>query len=161
MDTALRVMNEPELAALVGMRINHELAALPNDASLDAQGRLVAHCVWEVASVVLDPKATFVESARPGNYDSLRRVLDAAYTQAAEGKGAQRHGQNRPFEDQPMQQISTLLGGHTGLLYQAMKKTQESVRLDKGAAVQELLGAIVYLAGAILNLEKSDDQEDV
>jgi hypothetical protein len=87
-------------------------------------------------------------------YESLTNVLARAYTQAALGKGADRHAGNRPFDEQPMQSISDLLGSNVGLLYQAMKKIQESQRLDKDAAIRELLGAINYIAGAIINMEK-------
>ena len=85
----------------------------------------------------------------PG-YESLARVLQRAYNQAAQGKGAERHACNRPFTEQPMQSISELLGSETGLLYQAMKKIQESQRMDQDAAIRELLGAINYIAGAII-----------
>ena len=85
----------------------------------------------------------------PG-YESLARVLHRAYDQAAKGKGAERHACSRPFTEQPMQSISDLLGSETGLLYQAMKKIQESQRLDQDAAIRELLGAINYIAGAII-----------
>ena len=85
----------------------------------------------------------------PG-YESLARVLHRAYDQAAKGKGAERHACSRPFTEQPMQSISDLLGSETGLLYQAMKKIQESQRLDEDAAIRELLGAINYIAGAII-----------
>lgn len=91
-----------------------------------------------------------------GNYLSLRSVLDRAFDQAATGKGAVRHGQDLPFEMQPMQQISGLLNTQTGLLYQAIKKTQESTRMPREQAIHELLGAINYLAGAIIYLEKHD-----
>lgn len=87
-------------------------------------------------------------------YESLEDVLIAAYQQAAKGKGSERHAGDRPFTDQPMQSISALLGSETGLLYQAMKKIQESQRLEKDAAIRELLGAINYIAGAIIYKEK-------
>jgi len=86
-------------------------------------------------------------------YASLEQVLNRAYAQAALGKGKERHACDRPFEEQPMQTISQLLGSHTGLLYQAMKKIQESQRMDKDAAVRELLGAINYIAGAVIFIE--------
>lgn len=88
----------------------------------------------------------------PG-YESLAAVLQRAYDQAAKGKGAERHADHRPFTAQPMQTISELLGTPDGLLYQAMKKIQESKRLDKDAGVRELLGAINYLAGAVIFIE--------
>lgn len=88
----------------------------------------------------------------PG-YESLANVLQRAYGQAAHGKGAQRHAVDRPFTEQPMQSISELLQSPAGLLYQAMKKIQESQRLDKDAGVRELLGAINYIAGAVIFME--------
>lgn len=88
----------------------------------------------------------------PG-YESLSNILQRAYAQAAIGKGAQRHACDRPFSEQPMQTISELLQSPVGLLYQAMKKIQESQRLDKDAAVRELLGAINYIAGAVIFIE--------
>lgn len=92
-------------------------------------------------------------------YQSLQDVLDRAFNQAATGKGAVRHGQNLPFEQQPMLRISHTLGTNAGLLYQAAKKAQESQRMDKDAAVAELLGAINYLAGAIIFLETAQAEE--
>ena len=86
-------------------------------------------------------------------YASLEAVLSRAYEQAASGKGKERHATDLPFEDQPMQTIARLLGDNHGPLYQAMKKVQESVRMDKNKAVHELLGAIVYIAGAVIALE--------
>lgn len=89
-------------------------------------------------------------------YKSLGDVLWRAFDQAAYGKGAQRHGQELPFDSQPMLTISRMIGANTGLVYQAMKKAQESTRMEKDAAVRELLGAINYLAGAIIILEERD-----
>lgn len=88
------------------------------------------------------------------NYLSLQAVLDAAYAQAAEGKGNERHAQDLPFDSQPMQTICQLVGDHHGLIYQAIKKSQESIRMEPNAAAREMLGAINYLAGAILFLKK-------
>ena len=83
-------------------------------------------------------------------YAALQQILDAAMNQAANGKGADRHAQDQDFTDQPMQSISDLLGSEHGCLFQAMKKIQESTRLDHEPAEAELLGAINYIAGAIL-----------
>ena len=88
-----------------------------------------------------------------GAYEGLFDVLMEAYKQASEGKGKERHGNDLPFEEQPMQTMSQLLGSNKGCLFQAMKKIQESTRMEKDAAVRELLGAIVYLAGAVIYLE--------
>lgn len=87
-------------------------------------------------------------------YASLRNVLDRAFDQAVSGKGADRHANGLPFDQQPMQTISDSLGSPAGMLFQAAKKAQESQRLPQDAAVRELLGAINYLAGAVVWLER-------
>lgn len=94
-------------------------------------------------------------SPTPANYLRLQAVLDEAFNQAAYGKGAERHAQSKPFEEQPMQKLIELYG--TGFaLGQAGKKMQESQRMDVEAAVRELLGAINYIAGVVIHLEKSN-----
>lgn len=90
----------------------------------------------------------------PANgYESLRDVLDRAFDQAASGKGAERHAQDLPFEQQTMQKLIDLYGPGFAL-GQAAKKAQESQRLPAGRDVAELLGAINYLAGAVIALER-------
>jgi hypothetical protein len=92
-------------------------------------------------------------------YETLADVLARAYDQAARGKGKERHAQDLPFDQQPMQTISQLVGSADGLRYQAIKKIQEAPRLSHDAGVRELLGAIVYLAGAIIHQEQRKAQE--
>ena len=82
-------------------------------------------------------------------YEQLAAVLQDAYNQAAKGKGAARHGTGKPFHEQPMQDLIRLYGPGFAL-GQAGKKMQESQRMDRDAAERELLGAIVYIAGAII-----------
>ena len=89
----------------------------------------------------------------PG-YETLAGVLRQAYAQAADGKGKERHANGNAFDEQPMTTINAMLGSVDGFLYQAIKKTVESKRLPKDRAVAELLGAINYLAGAVIALEK-------
>jgi hypothetical protein len=82
-------------------------------------------------------------------YKSLRDVLDEAYTQASRGKGKERHATDVPFE----RQQSGIVTDKYGLGYplgQADKKCLESMRLEPDAAVAELLGAINYIALAII-----------
>lgn len=84
-------------------------------------------------------------SSVPG-YDSLSNVLGAAYHQAARGKGKERHARDKPFDKQPIMEISRMVGpGYaTG---QAMKKLQEAKSMmDRGqlaAAKAEALGAAI------------------
>lgn len=86
-------------------------------------------------------------------YESLANVLERAFDQAATGKGSERHAQDLPFEQQPMQKLIDLYGPGFAL-GQAAKKAQESQRLPAGRDVAELLGAINYLAGAVIALER-------
>jgi hypothetical protein len=86
-------------------------------------------------------------------YEPLANVLDDALNQAQQGKGSERHGQGLPFKDQPIMNIPKLQNSDVGLMYQAIKKLQESQRMDKDAAVRERLGAINYIAASILFLE--------
>ncbi len=88
-------------------------------------------------------------------YDSLNDVLRDAYTQASSGKGHERHGCGLPFDEQPMQRLIELYGLGFAL-GQAGKKMQEAQRMDVDAAKRELLGAINYIAGAIIHLEKTN-----
>ena len=89
----------------------------------------------------------------PG-YDSLADVLQRAYDQAANGKGKDRHaGDGVAFENQPMATINREQGSIDGYLYQARKKAIEARRLPHGRAQAELLGAINYLAGAVIALD--------
>jgi hypothetical protein len=87
-------------------------------------------------------------------YEKLADVLSRAYEQAAAGKGKERHAsEGQAFEDQPMNAINQALGSIDGFLFQAAKKAQESRRLPNGRAQAELLGAINYLAGAVIALD--------
>jgi hypothetical protein len=64
-----------------------------------------------------------------------------------------RHGNGLSFMDQPALTITRAVG--LGFpLGQAMKKIQESQRMDTDAAKRELLGAINYLAAAVLFLNE-------
>lgn len=87
----------------------------------------------------------------PG-YETLAAVLVRAYDQAAYGKGKERHANDEPFDKQVMQTGAHRFG--TGaLLFQAFKKSEESQRLPQDRAIAELLGAINYLAGAVIAME--------
>ena len=86
-------------------------------------------------------------------YYPLFRVLNDALNQAQIGKGADRHANGEPFTEQPALSITRAVG--LGFpLGQAMKKIQECQRMDTDAAKRELLGAINYLAAAVLFLDE-------
>lgn len=96
------------------------------------------------------------------NYHSLKGVLDAAYYQAAYGKGKERHADGQPFGDQPIMQIAQAHG--VGFLTgQAEKKMREALgmlaRGEAEAAQRELLGAIVYTAAAHIHIGRNIDKE--
>lgn len=95
-------------------------------------------------------------------YEPLRAVLMDALQQAANGKGADRHANGRDFLDQPMMAIGRM-AGVGGPVFQAMKKSQEAVgmvgRGSHDAAEFELLGAINYLAGAVLLMREEGARE--
>ncbi len=91
----------------------------------------------------------------PG-YEKLANVFQHAYDQAARTKGADRHANGLPFHEQPMQTVAQ----HHGLgflLGQAEKKSIEAHGMAKRGEIDhashELLGAINYLAGAIIHLQ--------
>jgi hypothetical protein len=89
-------------------------------------------------------------------YHDLFDVLRDALDQAQNGKGEERHGNGLSFTGQPALTITRAVG--LGFpLGQAMKKIQESQRMDTDAAKRELLGAINYLAAAVLFLDESAD----
>lgn len=100
-------------------------------------------------------KATQDHTKLVPGYECLREVLQRAYDQAARGKGAERHAQDQPFDQQPMQKLIELYGVGFAL-GQAGKKMQESQRLKRDPAIRELLGAINYIAGAVIHLEKNN-----
>lgn len=96
-----------------------------------------------------------METILDDNYLELEEILLQALEQASGGKGAERHGQDKPFEEQPMMKIQEMVGQGFAL-GQAIKKIQESSRFKEPERRKaELLGAINYIAGAILFEEKS------
>lgn len=95
----------------------------------------------------------------PG-FEQLAAVLRRAYAQAALGKGRERHANGKAFHEQPMQDLIRLngLGFATG---QACKKATEALGLaETPRAISELLGAIVYLAGAVIALERQELEQE-
>lgn len=87
------------------------------------------------------------------DYMTLAVALTAAYNQAAEGKGKDRHANGKPFDKQPIMEIARMVGpGYQ--IGQAMKKGQEAMgmisRGEHDRARAELLGAVNYMAAAWL-----------
>lgn len=98
------------------------------------------------------------ESKSEDDYDLLMDVFGRAINQASKGKGKERHAKDgMRFEDQPICQIGREFG-HGFNLGQARKKMQESLRLSRESAVFELLGAINYIASAIILIEEDSSK---
>lgn len=106
----------------------------------------------EPAQVELQPRLDAIFLQAEG-YEDLALVLQRAFSQAAHGKGKERHANGEPFSHQVMQDGARRFGVGS-LLFQAFKKSEESQRLPHDRAVAELLGAIVYLAGAVIAMER-------
>lgn len=85
----------------------------------------------------------------PDLYQDLAAVLEAAYNQAAYGKGAERHANSDAWNTQPIFKIAEQVGDgfNAG---QVIKKVQEArqmaARGEYAKAQYEVLGAIVYAA---------------
>jgi hypothetical protein len=97
-------------------------------------------------------------------YSPLMDTLKLAYSQAAAGKGLERHANGKPFMEQPIMEIGRMVGpGYQ--IGQAMKKGQESMgMLSRGQherARAELLGAINYLAAAYILVKEMEDKQHV
>ncbi|EMQ4336815.1 hypothetical protein WG681_004708, partial [Salmonella enterica subsp. enterica serovar Newport] len=70
-------------------------------------------------------KYEFRDVKDSNDYSELVKVLHDALTQAAYGKGRERHANDLPFHQQPMNAISDLIGSPLGLVYQVCKKVVE------------------------------------
>lgn len=100
-------------------------------------------------------------TVRP-EYFGLLMVLVEALNQAQYGKGAERHNLSgdTPFERQRMQTVSELVGSPDGMVYQAIKKLTEGMKLPtQERQVAELLGAINYIAGIVVYLRKRAQEQ--
>lgn len=94
-------------------------------------------------------------AATPG-YESLAVVLDQALEQAQHGKGRERHAAaGEAFADQQIVQLGEWMAGSIAFAVgQACKKALESTRLEPAHARRELLGAINYLAAAVIVIDR-------
>jgi hypothetical protein len=103
----------------------------------------------EVGAVVLDAP----------NYTALAAIFRDAFDQASAGKGKDRHAQGERFEDQPILDIGRRRG-RGFVLGQAEKKIGEADRMlnrgERGAARRELLGALNYIAAAVILIGETD-----
>lgn len=90
-------------------------------------------------------------------YQSLVLVLGDAIKQASQGKGTERHNPNgERFEDQQIVQLCEWMGSNHFDIGQACKKAIESTGMETAAARRELLGAINYLAAAVIVLDRKE-----
>jgi len=91
---------------------------------------------------------------RDNNYETLRAVLDMAYSRASEGKGRERHAKDTPFEEQLWHDIC----GHHGIgfmLGQVEKKAVEQYGLPHEKRIDELLDIIVYTSMCVIKLKET------
>lgn len=121
----------------------------------------------DFAEVADEPQAPYdpgpaVVSHVPG-YAELASVLQDAYNQSSTGKGSERHGNGKPFLEQPILEIVRMLGGTDGHAYQIMKKAQEANSMARreefDAAEREFFGVIVYAAAAVIRLREISGQK--
>ena len=99
--------------------------------------------------------------ARP-EYASLEGVLGEALAQAQDGKGKERHAETgEAFEKQIILEVTRRLQKSPVAfsLGQAVKKIYETVNLGEYDAIQELYGAINYLAAAVIRYKELCDRE--
>ncbi len=94
-------------------------------------------------------------------YEKLADVFFLAHQQACEGKGKERHAlKGERFEDQQICQLGRWLGSEDFELGQAIKKCLEVNRLDTPERkIHELLGAINFIAAAVILLQEKQKQQ--
>lgn len=185
LDTAFRAGNHVSLAALdetidgVAQRVD-ELSYISSGAQTDiitvkATVNNHAEALREIQKIVAGRSEETGKVAEVGHrqtaeadtyevrvlpgYECLFDVLVAALEQAQSGKGAERHANNLPFDRQPMQSVADATGSIDGILFQMMKKARESSNMPLDRAVRELLGSIVYAAGAVIWRQRHADDE--
>jgi hypothetical protein len=128
----------------------------PDTMNLVAKLRDINAMMQEEVSRRAGNEGPFTQSKLP-HYAVLADVLQDAYDQSAHGKGKERHvkGAEHAFIDQPICALQRIYG--SGYAFgQASKKMEESIRLPKDAARAELLGAIVYIAAAVVVLDEEN-----
>ncbi len=102
------------------------------------------------------------EDSSTDRYARLKAVFADAADQASAGKGAERHDPNAEnYEDQQIVQLCEWMGSNHGDIFQACKKAIESANLPHDRARAELLGAINYLAAAVIVLDRAEARAEV
>jgi hypothetical protein len=142
------------------------------DAALDAIRRENGECAWghvdnpcrfargHAGPHSFEAAASGQRRAIVPGYEQLAKVLDDALAQAQAGKGKERHaGEGEAFHDQQIVQLCEWMGSTQGDVFQAAKKAIESTRLPPARAEAELLGAINYLAAAVLVIRRQSLRE--
>lgn len=158
-----KVMTAVESGYGVGHELRYDLRNLEDEHTamqemLASVGLLLGHAgdydIYELPKIIGDlvhgqQSAYYVDKG----YEQLASVLADAIDQAASGKGSKRHAKDgEPFEQQKICEITRRVGlGYP--LGPAVKKAQESLRLGKRGPA-ELLGAINYLAAAVIVMEE-------
>jgi hypothetical protein len=94
-------------------------------------------------------------------YEPLANVLIQALNQSQYGKGKQCHANGLPFLQQPIMTRAREVG-EGGLAFQSMKKILEAFNCkDNSRAVEDMLGAIVYVAAQALLRQEGEQKEDI
>ena len=143
-----------EVASEVGLGLG-DIPDMPRIVSdLVAEMDIMRQAVDKPPVMLIEKRTVEPVAAVPPEYASLHRVLLAALNQAANGKGMERHAKDgEPFEQQKICEITRRVGlGYP--LGQAIKKAEESIGLPIEAGIRENLGAINYLAAAVLIMEE-------
>jgi hypothetical protein len=97
----------------------------------------------------------------PEGYERLGEVFELAIEQAAKGKGRKRHSNGEPFDKQQICWIPKQQGSVDFCTGQAVKKCLEINRLiGISSRIDELLGAINYIAAAIIVLQDQQAEYD-
>jgi hypothetical protein len=83
-------------------------------------------------------------------YKPLAEILQEALNQAQHGKGKRCHANSKPFLDQPIMTGARECGAG-GMAFQSRKKILEALNCkDDERAIEDLLGAINYVAAQII-----------
>ena len=141
-------------------RFDHQVK-MDENTKYEIVGRCIKNNKWEPVDENIE-KQLIGKFEIPKGYEALAREMQSAIDQAATGKGKERHATDEPFENQKICQITRWISGSpvAGVLFQAIKKTIESSRLDTEAAIRELDGAKNYLCAATLLLgERIEDEK--